>query len=207
MMQFSYLTLPMRLVATLCIFTTLSAQAWSAATANPVGGSATHSGTTPASKADTNASVSPERAVETAARFFDPLLEDAKTNAEKANILHQRGVLYLRSNCRDQALADLNRAVQLLPQNSDERSDLLFHRACVFLLLPTPDTEAALSDINICLSLSPSDVEALIVRGEAYQLSGKTALANADFARAALLAPKGDAAIRAMLQNARNRKR
>lgn len=204
-MSFSLPTSPTRFVAALLVFATLTAQAWGAASATPSPESPARAATSQASATD--AAVSPERAVETAARFFDPLLEGAKTNAEKASILHQRGVLYLRSNCRDAALADLNRAVQLLPEDSEERSDLLYHRACAFLLLPTPNTEAALADIAVCLTLSPGDVEALIVRGEAYQLSGKTALANTDFARAAQIMPKGDAAIRAMLQNARNRTR
>ncbi len=206
-MAFVYPTSPIRFLPIVSVFVALTAPSWGAATATPSGGSAARTATMQANAADANATVSPERAVEIAARFFDPLLEAAKTNAEKASILHQRGVLYLRSNYREAALADLNRAVQLLPPGSEERSDLLFHRACAFLLLPTPDTGAALSDIGVCLSLVPNDVEALIVRGEAYQLSGNAALANADFARAAILMPKGDAAIRAMLQNARSRTR
>lgn len=179
----------------------ISAAAWGAASANPApaGGARV---TTP----DTNAKEqsSEERANELAARFFDPLLADARTDTARASLLHQRGVLYLRSLCRAQAVADLNEAVRLSPQNSGERYDLFFHRACAYLLLPTPDAPAALLDINKCLAQNPADAEALIVRAEAYRKLGKPVQARADLLRAAQIAPKGDAAIRALLQNAQN---
>lgn len=206
-MNTSFLQFHSRFAAITVLLALAVAPALGAATANPSGGGAASTAAAQTKAADASTTVSPERAAETAARFFDPLLADAKTDRERAGILHQRGVLYLRSNCRDLALSDLNRAVQLLPAGSDERADLLFHRACAFLLLPTPDTNAALRDVAVCLELAPNDVEALIVRGEAYQLSGNREGADADFARAATIMPKGDAAIRAMLQNARNRTR
>ena len=181
----------------------LSGAAWGAASASP----AASGGAARVAVPDTltaNTQTSEERAIELATRFFDPLLADAQTDTARASLLHQRGVLYLRSLCRTQAVADLSVAVLLLPLNHEERYDLLFHRACALLLLPTPDAPAALSDINKCLAKNPADAEALIVRAQAYLKLGKRAQANADLKRAAQLAPKGDAAIRALLQNVQN---
>ena len=190
------------LIASLAL-TLTATMAWGAASASTPAAGAGRTATAGASDTAT-AARSEERATELAARFFDPLLADAKDDTAKAGILHQRGVLYLRSFCRAQAVADFDAAVQLLPKNHEERYDLLFHRACAYLLLPTPDANAALADIAVCLAAQPNDTEALIVRAEACRRLGRIALADADLARAVLLAPKGDAAIRALLQNAQN---
>lgn len=145
-----------------------------------------------------------ERTTELAARFFEPLLADAKTDTVRATLLHQRGVLYLRSNYKQKAITDFNNALWLLPENHEERLDLLFHRACAFLLLPKPDVKAAIKDINICLTAQPDDPEALIIRANAYRKMGKNDLADADINRAVALAPKSDPAVRALIQNAQN---
>ncbi|MBC8137352.1 MAG: hypothetical protein H8F28_15840 [Fibrella sp.] len=173
---------------------------WCAASANASNGSAAR--TIPQ---EVPAPVQIEgRATELAARFFEPLLAEAQTDIVRATLLHQRGVLYLRSNYKQKAIADFNNALWLLPENHEERLDLLFHRACAFLLLPKPDARAAIKDINVCLAAEPNDPEALIVRADAYRKLGRQALADADIDRAILLAPKSDPAVRALLQNAQS---
>jgi tetratricopeptide (TPR) repeat protein len=150
---------------------------------------------------------SEERATELATRFFDPLLAEAQTDAVRATLLHQRGVLYLRSNFKQKAITDFNNALWLLPENHEERLDLFFHRACAYLLLPKPDALAAIRDINICLAAAPDDAEALIIRATAYRKLGKEKRAAADIDRAALLAPKSDTAVQELLKNAQGANR
>lgn len=145
-----------------------------------------------------------EQATELAARFFDPLLADAQTDAVRANLLHQRGVLYLRSHYKQKAIADFNSALWLLPDTHDERLDLLFHRACAYLLLPKPDAGAAIKDINVCLGADPNDPEALLIRADAYRKLGKSELADADLARAAAITPKSDTPVRTLIKNAQD---
>lgn len=189
--------LPFLIVAVLLAGTTTSRGAASAS------GSGT---STPRMVAPEPPSPSPvsEQATELAARFFDPLLADAQTDTVRATLLHQRGVLYLRSHYKQKAITDFNSALRLLPESHEERLDVLFHRACAYLLLPKPDARAAIKDINICLSAQPDDPEALLIRADAYRKLGKTELADADLARAVAITPKSDTAVRTLIKNAQD---
>jgi tetratricopeptide (TPR) repeat protein len=184
-------------VATLLLTGTMS---WGAAAASGSGTSTPHM-VTPEPPSLNPAT---EQATERAARFFDPLLADAQTDAVRANLLHQRGVLYLRSHYKQKAIADFNSALSLLPDARDERLGLLFHRACAYLLLPKPDADAAITDINICLGADPNDPEALLIRADAYRKLGKIELADADLARAAAITPKSDTPVRTLIKNAQD---
>ncbi len=145
-----------------------------------------------------------ERATEVAARFFDPLLADAPNKTIRGTLLHQRGVLYLRSNDKLKAIRDFDEALTLLPVGHEESLDVLFHRACALLLLPKPDARGAIKNISACLAAEPNDPEALLVRANAYRLLGRKDLASADIDRAESLAPKSDTTIRALIQSARD---
>jgi len=181
---------------------------WTAASAgSPMNPSAQKPLTTFAPEETDSSQSNEARAEELANSFFGPLLEQAKKDADRASLLHQRGVLYLRSGCKRQAITDLNEAVRLMPKKSEERYDLLFHRACALLMLPTPDGEAAIADLSLCIAAHPDDAEALFVRATAYKLLHKAAQARADFARADALAPKSDTGIRAMLRQAQEQPR
>ena len=142
------------------------------------------------------------RAVELAAQFFDPLLANAKSDKERASLLHQRGVLYLRAEMKGRALADLAEAMRLIPKNSEERFDIRFHRACTYLLLPTPNPDAAVCDLTICITARPKDAEALLVRALAYRKRGSDTLADADVMRARPLIAPSDAHLQALLADA-----
>ncbi|MBC7806523.1 MAG: hypothetical protein H7145_10270 [Akkermansiaceae bacterium] len=185
--------------ATACLLIAVTNTGWCAASASASGGNSTARTVTPDVPSPIQTG---ERATELAARFFDPLLADAQTDTVRATLLHQRGVLYLRSDYKQKAITDFNSALQLLPQDHEERLALLFHRACALLLRPKPDARAAIADITVCLRAEPNDPEALIVRANAYRKLGKKEMADADINRAAILAPKSDTAVRALLQNA-----
>ena len=173
---------------------------WSAASSSSSSGGAT----TPLPRDVTARPESLARTTALAVEFFAPLLADAKTDTEQASLLHQRGVLYLRSHRKRKAIADFNEAIRLLPKNNEERFEVLLHRACAYLLLPTPDAAAALTDITICLTNDPTNAEALIVRAEVYRIQGRKELSAADIAHAAVLAPKGDTTIRTLIENAQD---
>ena len=142
------------------------------------------------------------QATEIAARFFDPLLAAAKTDRERASLLHQRGVLYLRADVKAHALSDLEEAVRLVPKGDEERLDMRFHRACAYLLLPTPNADAAIADLSACIAARPRDAEALLLRALAYRKRGSSAAADADVARARPLLAPGDARLQALLEAA-----
>ena len=175
----------------------------------PVWSSASASGgtTQPAPAASTSASAERDavRAAEASARFFEPLLAEVKTPAERASLLHQRGVLYLRSYMKTKALADLNEAMRLLPAIDAERSEVAFHRACALLLPDKPNPKAAISDIAVRLTEYPDDAEALVVRALAYRMTGEMEKADADWKRATALAPKEDTAMHAFLEYLKDR--
>jgi len=181
---------------------------WTAASAGSPTSATAQTPQTPQTPLTPEESASSEaRAEELATSFFEPLLAKAKKDADRASLLHQRGVLYLRSGCKKRALIDLNEAVRLMPKKNEERYDLLFHRACALMMQPTPDGDAAIADLSICLAAHPDDAEALFIRATAYKLLHKMAQAHADFARADALAPQSDTGIHAMLRQAQEQPR
>lgn len=172
----------------------------SAGSATPIKPTITHNGSSPM---DTEQS-GEARALELAQRFFEPLFADAKTDKDRASLLHQRGVLFLRSDCKLRAIADFNQALRIGFADAGERSDLLFHRACAYLLLPTPDAKAAIADLTTTLTARPNDPEALYVRAMAYRQLGKKSQATADLEKAAALVSRSDTGLRSRINEAQS---
>jgi tetratricopeptide (TPR) repeat protein len=118
---------------------------------------------------------------EEALKHYDSLIDAQKTDAM---VLYRRGVALDALGQTDRALADYNEATRLGPQFAET----FFERG---LLLATRKGEfgRAISDFDKVLSLAPDDVDALILRGDAYRQMGDVGRAIADLDRAVALAP------------------
>ncbi len=92
-------------------------------------------------------------------------MEVDTANPTGAWAIASRGQAYLTLKRYDQALADLNRAIELDP------------------------AEAWAIDLNRAIELDPDDAEAIGSRGQACRLLGREEEALADFARATELDP------------------
>jgi tetratricopeptide (TPR) repeat protein len=118
---------------------------------------------------------------EEALKHYDSLLDPQKIDAM---VLYRRGVALDALGQTDRALAAYNEATRLGPQFAGP----FFERG---LLLATRKGEfgRAIADFDKVLDLAPNDIDALILRGDAYRQMGDIARAMADLDRAVALAP------------------
>jgi tetratricopeptide (TPR) repeat protein len=137
------------------------------------------------------------------------------TRANQALAYHYRGALYLKRERNDEAIRDLDRALELNPRLATAYSDRgiarrrkgeyelaiadyteairlwpewhdwYVHRGIAFSAIGRHDE--AIADYGMALSLRPSLVSALVARGDAHLAKGENADAIADFRRAMTL--------------------
>ncbi len=105
---------------------------------------------------------------------------DEKPTAEL--YLRRAGVYKVRGDA-DDALADVNKAIDLSPSHT-----AFHHRG--LLHLDARDFEAAAADFQRCVELEPENAFGYRGRGEARELSGKIDDALADYTKANELAPE-----------------
>mgnify|MGYP001806697347 CR=1 FL=1 len=105
---------------------------------------------------------------------------DEKPTAEL--YLRRAGVYKVRGDA-DDALADVNKAIDLSPSHT-----AFHHRG--LLHLDARDFEAAAADFERCVELEPENAFGYRGRGEARELSGKVGDALADYTKANELAPE-----------------
>ena len=151
----------------------------------------------------------------------DWLLTDRGFGLPRHSAAHEaafdRIVVCLEAEKWDQAIVELNRVIELDPQDADSRYlrgmacykagqlekaaadldatlkaqpddvDALLLRSCVRQELGNPDQ--ALADLNAAVRLAPDDAEALGCRGKFLEERGDYPSARADYEQAARLAP------------------
>ncbi len=116
-------------------------------------------------------------------RYLDDVDDDLPVDEESATAYRRRGVLRMLCGDLDGALADLDRAVQLAPDDSDT----LVQRSRVHLRRNEPDPAAA--DATAALERDPKLALALVKRGEARRLQGDLTAALDDLTAATELQP------------------
>jgi tetratricopeptide (TPR) repeat protein len=114
----------------------------------------------------------------------EPAPAGAGTSTETAADFGRRGAAFASRQQFDQALAALNRACQLAPEDPD----YAYLRGRVYWQLKRPD--AAKADFDRALKLKPDDVQVLLVRAELSIAGGNQAAAAADLDAADTAAPK-----------------
>jgi tetratricopeptide (TPR) repeat protein len=100
-------------------------------------------------------------------------------NARRADIYNDRAVAYLALNRPQQALADLNQAIDL--NQADSRA--YFNRACCHHQMG--NWEASLKDYDRLLAVNPDYPQAYFNRAMLHQRMGRTQAAIADLSQAA----------------------
>ncbi|MEN2981405.1 MAG: tetratricopeptide repeat protein [Thermus sp.] len=96
----------------------------------------------------------------------------------------ERGLYYLLSHDLDQALEDLNRAIEL----RSKEAGLYVNRGAAYV--NKGDLDRAIADYNRAIELDPRNVEAHVNRGNAYAEKGDLDRAIADYNRAIELNPE-----------------
>jgi clan AA aspartic protease (TIGR02281 family) len=127
----------------------------------------------------------------------DSSQSDADTSAEKNGTVPKtasdyalRGEAYLSRGDPKAAIADLNEAIRLAP----DQADYYASRAEAFWA--DKQSDAALTDLNKCLSLDPKNLDALLLRAKLHFAHKDRTSAAADVAAASPLAPAGSAQAR-----------
>jgi tetratricopeptide (TPR) repeat protein len=116
--------------------------------------------------------------------ILDLVLREADLDrSSQAALYRVRGSGYRRRRRYEEALADLNRALELEPHDTLAPAS----RGVTYWLMGR--YEEALADLNRVLELEPHDTWALANRGLTYQLMGRYEEALADFGRALELDP------------------
>jgi tetratricopeptide (TPR) repeat protein len=104
-------------------------------------------------------------------------------NPRNARAYAARGLAYAKASAYEDALNDLGRAIELEP-----RSPKAFaYRAWTYR---QQQPELGLKDVERALKLDADSAEALWARGEIHEAQGRTALAAADYTKAAMLDPR-----------------
>ncbi|MBO3460154.1 tetratricopeptide repeat protein [Aetokthonos hydrillicola Thurmond2011] len=130
-----------------------------------------------------------EEHYEAALSMFTALLQSGKLEAEwQSSAYDWRGNLYRRAGQYSQALADINEAIQLTPEEAKYFTD----RGVVYLLMQC--YQEALADLNHAISLEPEHEEAIASRGVTYLLQERYEEALADFNQALEIKPEYQAA-------------
>jgi tetratricopeptide (TPR) repeat protein/predicted aspartyl protease len=122
----------------------------------------------------------------------------ADTGTETAADFGRRGAALASRQEFDQALAALNRACELAPEDPE----YAYLRGSVYWQLKQPD--AAKADFDRALKLKPDDLPVLVARAELSLERGDKATAGADLDAAAAIAPK-EADVRFQMANAYER--
>jgi tetratricopeptide (TPR) repeat protein len=111
------------------------------------------------------------------------LQEETLAPPTRADALVERGRLHYFADRAEQALADLNDAVQADPDHGDA------HAWRGAALLRLDDREAALNDLTRAVQINPNDDFALAHRGETLRRMGRYDEAVADLSRAIEIKP------------------
>jgi len=122
--------------------------------------------------------------LEEAAKRLEALAQQSHDPAAlRAEMLAQAAQAWLRADKVELALADLDTALGLVPN----QPDLLLDKAMAMAQAAHyQEAEEALSRL---LTLQPNRVEAMVLRGSAYRILDKLDLAKADIARALVIEP------------------
>jgi tetratricopeptide (TPR) repeat protein len=89
---------------------------------------------------------------------------------------YTRGAAYLNQGKYSEALADENKAIELMPQFSDA-----FYIRAIVYETGYFEFDKALADLSASLKIDPGGVNALSERGKLYKFKGQLDLAEADF--------------------------
>jgi tetratricopeptide (TPR) repeat protein len=114
----------------------------------------------------------------------EPVTAGTNTGTETAADFGRRGAAFASRQEFDQALAALNRACELAPEDPE----YAYLRGSVYWQLKQPD--AAKADFDRALKLKPGDVPVLVARAELSLQRGDKATAGADLDAANAVAPK-----------------
>lgn len=116
--------------------------------------------------------------------LFTTFLNQVSLEPEwRAKVLHWRGNLYGRSKQYTDALADLNEAIQLMPQTAEYYRD----RGLVYLF--DGQHSPAMSDLTQAIELNLEDARAVAYRGIAYVSQADCRMAVQDFTQALKIQP------------------
>jgi tetratricopeptide (TPR) repeat protein len=130
------------------------------------------------------------------------LYDDAiRLDAGVAAFYLARAEAQIRLKQPDLALADYSRAIDLKLVDPSDRFFAFLGRG--FASLRLADNRSAIADFDNALALDPNAVEALLWRGYARELDGRTDLALNDYERAATVDP-ADRSARANVQRLRS---
>jgi tetratricopeptide (TPR) repeat protein len=127
--------------------------------------------------------------------------EAIRLDGDVAAFYLARAEAQIRLNQPGLAFADYNRAIDLKPKSPSDRFFAFLGRG--FAALRLADNHSAIADFNSALALDPNAVEALLWRGYARELDGRTDLALNDYERAATVDP-ADRSARANVQRLRS---
>jgi tetratricopeptide (TPR) repeat protein len=130
--------------------------------------------------------------------FYD---EAIKLDGDVAAFYLARAEAQIRLNQPNLALADYNRAIDLKLTSPSDRFFAFLGRG--FAALRLADRRTAIADFDNALALDPNAVEALLWRGYARELDGRSDLALNDYERAATVDPT-DRSARASVQRLRS---
>ena len=115
--------------------------------------------------------------------YTEALADPTLTNDRRALMLSDRGVVYGRLNLPRQSLEDLNRAIQIFPENASAYNN----RGNTLLALGL--MKEAIKDFDRALVLAPGYVAAYNNRAGAYLRLGQTGEAIRDYTKAIELMP------------------
>jgi tetratricopeptide (TPR) repeat protein len=124
------------------------------------------------------------------AKLYDAAIEDFNRSAEldpnNSFVYFNRGMAYLQKALYDTAIADLTKAISFGGVTADDYYTLDY-RALAYIR--KGDLNAALTDLNQSLTLTPQQDYGYYLRGVIYKNRGNTAQAKTDFQMALRLNP------------------